>query len=244
MELWTAFVIGFFGSLHCAGMCGPIALALPSAAGRSKIVHLTGRLLYNFGRIVSYVILGAIFGLLGQAISLAGLQQGLSIFLGILIILAVLLPSRFSSRLIPTHFYNGIFAKIRGFFQSLFQTHSYESLLTIGFLNGFLPCGFVYLGLAGAISTGSILEGMGYMALFGLGTVPIMLGISLVGNFVQLSFRRALLKFMPVATIVLAVLFILRGMSLGIPYISPKMDGSGQMKMEQKADCCGEKQMK
>ncbi len=237
MELWTAFIVGLFGSLHCAGMCGPIALALPTTAG-SKLRLILGRLLYNIGRIVSYMTLGAIFGLLGQTISLAGLQQALSIGLGLILLVGVFMPLGLSRQLSAVPFFAMMTVKVRSILQTLFRVRSYESLLAIGFLNGLLPCGFVYVGLAGATSTGSILKGMAYMMLFGLGTVPMMLGIALMGSVLNPHIRQRLLRFAPVATVALALLFILRGLSLGIPYLSPQMSHQADKPLEEKVECC------
>src|ERR1035441_277600 len=81
MDLWTAFLLGLVGSLHCAGMCGPLALALP-AAGNTTAGYLLGRVAYNTGRIITYCLLGIVFGLAGWTFLLAGLQRWTSIALG------------------------------------------------------------------------------------------------------------------------------------------------------------------
>jgi sulfite exporter TauE/SafE len=111
---------------------------------------------------------------------------------------------------------------IRQFNKILLNPSSF-SMLLVGILNGLLPCGVVYIALTGALATGSALTGMGYMALFGLGTLPLMLTISLAGNMVSLSFRKTLGKLTPYVMIFFATLLILRGLNLGIPYISPKL---------------------
>ena len=95
-EILAGFFIGFFGSLHCIGMCGPIAIALPVPKS-SNILFITGRLLYNLGRVVTYTFLGALFGLLGGRIALTGAQQIVSIALGVIIIIAVLLPQKYKN---------------------------------------------------------------------------------------------------------------------------------------------------
>ena len=94
-------------------------------------------------------------------------------------------------------------------------------MFLFGIINGFLPCGFVYVALAGAMTTGDFISGALFMSLFGLGTIPIMLGTSLVGKFVTRGLRSKMNKLIPVFAIVLAIIFILRGLSLGIPYLSP-----------------------
>ncbi len=99
MEVWTGFVVGLLGSLHCVGMCGPIVAALPQGEG-GKLSFLYGRLLYNCGRVITYALIGLVFGLIGKTIFMAGYQQGLSIAIGVVIILAVITPSRYSQGLI------------------------------------------------------------------------------------------------------------------------------------------------
>jgi sulfite exporter TauE/SafE len=91
MEVLSAIVVGLVGSLHCAGMCGPIAIALP-LSDRSWFARISGGILYNSGRAITYALLGAIFGLLGMGIALGGMQQWASILLGIIMILSVLVP--------------------------------------------------------------------------------------------------------------------------------------------------------
>ncbi len=224
MELWTAFLLGLVGSAHCAGMCGPLAMALPgTSSARSQFV--LGRLAYNGGRILTYVLLGALFGVIGQGFALAGLGRWVSLTLGSVILLSVLFTSRFTSG-IPTlpavHWLKSAFAVV-------LRRHTLSSLFTLGFLNGLLPCGLVYFACAGATATGSFLSGMGYMLAFGLGTVPMMLGISLAGAKVQFGLRLKLQRLIPVSLAIVGLLLLLRGMALGIPYLSPDVEaGQGQ----------------
>ena len=222
MELWTAFVIGLLGSFHCIGMCGPIVLALPPGE-HGNVAFILGRLLYNAGRVLTYAILGAVFGLLGTGISVAGLQQWASISLGVVILLAVLLPSKSKQVFIDKLQFSLLTSRLKIYFGKLFKKSSQGSLFLIGIVNGFLPCGFVYIGIAGAIATGSLLNGILYMALFGAGTIPIMFGVSLAGNFISLKLRQNISRFIPVLASILAIIFILRGLNLGIPYLSPKL---------------------
>src|SRR5262245_30645878 len=97
MELWTAFLLGFVGSAHCAGMCGPLVLALTArrleVSGQRSAV-LVGRAAYNLGRIATYCLLGAVFGTFGKTILLAGFQRGLSITLGALLFAGLLVPQK------------------------------------------------------------------------------------------------------------------------------------------------------
>lgn len=222
MELWTAFVIGLLGSFHCIGMCGPIVLALPPGE-QGNIFFVSGRLLYNVGRVFTYALLGAVFGLLGSGISVAGLQQWASISLGVVILLVVLLPSKYKQVFIDTLQFSLLTSRLKNYFGKLFKKSSQGSLLLIGIVNGFLPCGFVYIGIAGAIATGSFINGILYMALFGAGTIPIMFSVSIAGNFISLKLRKKISRLIPVLALILAIIFILRGLNLGVPYLSPKL---------------------
>ncbi|MFA5403346.1 MAG: sulfite exporter TauE/SafE family protein [Ignavibacteria bacterium] len=243
MYVWEGLIIGFLGSLHCIGMCGPIALALPSGSFRSFSFYI-GRILYNFGRVITYSFFGLIFGMLGKSFSFISIefQQGVTIATGVVILLIIILPSgvkqKISDRLSFINFTN----KIKSYFSSLFKKGSLGSLFFIGILNGFLPCGFVYLGLAGALVTGEVSSGIFYMALFGLGTIPVMFGTALAGNFINVQVRQKLSRAIPYFAGLIAILFILRGLSLGIPYISPKTEKINKMfnkeSGEKKPPCC------
>ena len=222
MEIWTGFVIGFLGSFHCIGMCGPIALALP-VFQESYFKLLIGRILYNFGRIVTYAFFGAMFGLFGSSLALVGLQQNVSIAIGVIMLIAVLFPRKYKNKIADFYIYRETSRFIKNSFLKLSQKKSNRSLFIIGVINGFLPCGFVYVAVAGAVSTGSVLGGSAFMALFGLGTLPIMLAASLAGKYVNMGLRKKINKLIPVFAVILAVIFILRGLNLGIPYLSPKL---------------------
>lgn len=216
MELWTAFIIGFLGSFHCVGMCGPIALALPGS-GDSLGSQFIQKFLYNSGRIFTYTLFGAVFGLAGYSISLVGLQSPLSIFLGILIILAVIIPKKYSSLLQRLPGIRVLFRLLQNGIQSLMKQKSNGSFFTIGVLNGFLPCGFVYAGLAASLTTGSVLNGMLFMALFGLGTFPVMMIMAMTPGFVSLKTRSRINRFVPYFAILLGLILIARGIFISDP---------------------------
>ncbi len=220
MEIWTGFLIGFLGSFHCVGMCGPIALALPFG-NQSNFQLVVGRLLYNLGRSLTYALFGAIFGLFGKGIEVAGLQKWASILLGVSIILYYVTPDRFKGKLSVTKPYQVASDFVKKGFSNLTKDGSPFSLFIFGIVNGFLPCGFVYVALAGALTTGGAISGALYMGLFGLGTTPIMFATSLVGKFLSAKLKQGMNKLIPVFAILLAIIFILRGLSLGIPFISP-----------------------
>lgn len=223
MELITALTIGLVGSLHCLGMCGPIAIALPLHRN-NWLMKVFGGLFYNTGRIITYGILGAIFGLLGRGIQLAGLQQWASIGLGIIMILSVLFPVVFREKIKIDKIFSGYAGRLIGRFRVLFSKRTLSNLLVIGLLNGLLPCGLVYMAIAGAINTNDVVMGVAFMMMFGIGTTPALLLLSLAGNVVTSGFRKKAAKVIPVFIVILGIIFILRGMSLGIPYISPKAE--------------------
>jgi len=217
----TAFVLGFAGSMHCLGMCGPIVLALPDKSRSLKISFYSGRLFYNFGRVITYVILGFIFGALGQVISLAGFQSALSIVLGVLVIASLFLPL---SKTLDFFTNNALWRKTLG---ALFRKKSHSALAGIGLLNGFLPCGLVYTALAGASASGDILYGGLFMFMFGIGTIPALLVLSVVGKQTRINWQGLIKRALPAMALILGSLLILRGLSLGIPYISPDLSRQG-----------------
>jgi sulfite exporter TauE/SafE len=218
--LWTALVLGLAGSFHCIGMCGPIAFVLPvDRSTKSKLFYQI--FLYHFGRLISYSIIGLLFGLIGKGLYLAGFQQRLSILMGIIMILLVLIPASIFNKYNFSKPLYKIIGQVKKKLGIYLNKKSNKSIFSIGFFNGFLPCGLVYMALIGSISTGNAHQGAFYMFLFGLGTVPLMTTAVLIGNFVNLSIRTKIQKVIPVFVVIIGLLFILRGLGLGIPYISP-----------------------
>jgi uncharacterized protein len=226
--LISALVLGLMGSFHCAGMCGPIAIALP-LHGNTIPQKIFGGALYNIGRTVTYGIMGAIFGFLGQGVEMLGFQQKISVIMGALMIISVLFPALFKNQYSMDKSWFSFVGKLKKSIGKMFSIRSFSSLFLIGLLNGLLPCGLVYMAIAGAIETGEIVLGSFYMILFGLGTIPMMLSISLAGNVMSLAIRNKINKLIPVLVVVVGVFFILRGLSLGIPFLSPP-----KQKIEQK----------
>lgn len=204
---WTAFTIGFLGSFHCVGMCGPLAMVVGSGVGTSQL-HL--KILYNLGRVLTYSVLGLFAGLVGKSFNILGFQDDLSVAAGVLIILFVL----FSNDKVVS-FFTGKTVRftsgLRSVLGKMLRKKSPWALTGIGLLNGLLPCGFVYLALVGSATAGSIGGSLGYMILFGLGTIPMMLGLSVAGSLVSNSLRSQINRFTPVVAIALAVLLIYRG---------------------------------
>lgn len=228
----AALLLGFLGSFHCIGMCGPIAIALPQHEGRNNL-KIISALLYNLGRVITYAVIGLLFGTLGKGLFLGGFQQIVSIATGVIIIMVVAFPF-----IVPSKFKQISVLKIpmmRNAFSKAFQMKSLSAYLFLGLINGLLPCGFVYLALSGAMLTGNAIDGSLFMFFFGIGTIPAMFSLTMAGSFVNLNFRNKIKKAIPIFSIVVGMILILRGMNLGIPYISPVMK---QVKQETQVDCC------
>ncbi|MCX6885839.1 MAG: sulfite exporter TauE/SafE family protein [Verrucomicrobiota bacterium] len=218
MDLYAALVLGLVGGLHCAGMCGPLALALPGR-DRSGAAYVLGRLAYNLGRVVTYCGLGLIFGVVGKSFWMAGVQRWASITLGLLLIFGLFLSRKLAlSKPVVL-----LVQRLKLAMGGLLRRRSLVALGLLGLLNGLLPCGLVYVACAGAAATGGVVSGLEYMAVFGLGTVPVMFVISVSGKLMPTALRLRLVRVVPLSIILLAILLILRGMSLGIPYVSPDL---------------------
>ena len=218
--LLSAIILGFLGSFHCVGMCGPIAFMLP--VDRSNTYKKASQIsIYHLGRLLAYSVIGLFFGLIGKSLYIFGLQQQLSVFIGILMIVVVLLPYKTFSKYNFSKPIFKIISKVKSQLGKALQKKTANTFLTIGFLNGFLPCGLVYMAVFGAIASGNILQGSFYMFLFGLGTIPLMTTAIYLGKFLNVKIKQRIQKAVPVFVVVIGVLFILRGLGLGIPYISP-----------------------
>ncbi len=213
----SGFSIGILGSFHCIGMCGPLALALPVENSGNKTASI---LLYNIGRALSYTAMGVFFGLIGESFAIFKLQQILSIIAGVFIFV-ILLSDKIGNPHVffLSRFTQKIKTKLSTYLKSEKTCLSY---LNIGIVNGFLPCGLVYIAIAAAIATGSIFNSAMLMFAFGLGTLPIMAFTMAFGKFISFNLRMKLNKISPYMILCVALLLILRGMNLGIPYVSPK----------------------
>jgi sulfite exporter TauE/SafE len=218
--LYTAFFFGLISSFHCIGMCGPIAMMLP-VDRNNPTKKATQVLTYHIGRLTAYGTIGLIFGLVGKGFFMAGIQQNLSIFIGVAMIAVILIPEKIFAKY---NFSKPVFvliSKIKTTLGSQFRNKSYKSLFTIGLLNGFLPCGMVYVALFGAIAMQNASFGVLYMVLFGLGTVPMMSSVVYINSYLTIPIRNKIQKVIPYVAVIIGVLFILRGLGLGIPYVSP-----------------------
>ena len=218
--LFTGFIFGLISSLHCIGMCGPIAMMLPvdhNNPTRKALQVMT----YHIGRLTAYALLGLAFGMLGNGLYLAGLQQQVSIGVGIMMIVIALVPERIFAKYNFSKPVYKLISNLKSILGKQFKKKSFDALFTIGFLNGLLPCGLVYAALFGAIAMQNVALGMTYMILYGIGTVPMMSLIVYTSGLLSMPMRNKLQKGIPVVMVCLGVLFIIRGMGLGIPFLSP-----------------------
>ncbi|MGI9546323.1 MAG: sulfite exporter TauE/SafE family protein [Flavobacteriaceae bacterium] len=220
--LYSALILGLLGSLHCLGMCGPIAFMLPVDRS-SKYKTGIQTFIYHSGRLLAYGILGLLFGLLGKGLNIFGAQQKLSIFIGGLMILLVLIPFHKISKIQLAQPVYKLVSYLKNALGASFKKKTADAFLTIGFLNGFLPCGLVYMALLGATAMAGPELGFVYMVVFGLGTIPLMTVAVFFSSVIKSSVKNKIRRFVPVFVVIIGLLFILRGMGLGIPYVSPKV---------------------
>lgn len=219
--IWTAFLLGILGSFHCVGMCGPIAFMLPVEKNNpaKKFIQVG---LYHLGRLLSYMVLGLLFGAIGSTFFTFGFQQQLSIIIGVLMLILVIFPTKPFKKVRfwqPMHHF---FFKIQSHIGVSLKKEGFSSLFQLGVLNGLLPCGLIYMAIFASIALGSLLESSLYMLFFGIGTIPMMTGVIYFRGFIQSILKLNPRRIVSYAVAVMGILFILRGMGLGIPYISPK----------------------
>lgn len=218
--LYTALILGLISSLHCIGMCGPIAMMLPVSRNSPERKALQ-IMAYHLGRIFSYSLIGLLFGIVGRGFYLGGWQQWLSIFAGTAMIVMVLIPVSLFNKYIFAKPVFRFVSKLKNKLGQQFSRSSFRSIFSIGMLNGLLPCGMVYAAVFGALAMTNLVQSVAFMVLFGIGTVPLMSGLIYVQKFFALPFRNKIQKAIPIAVTCIGVLFILRGMGLDIPFISP-----------------------
>lgn len=218
--LISALIFGLLGSFHCVGMCGPIAFLLP--VDRKDPVKRAFQLSsYHLGRILMYSFLGVIFGFVGRSLNLFGIQQQLSIGIGVLMIITILIPTKLFNRYNFSKPIYRLVAKLKSAMGTQLKKKDPGTFFTMGYLNGLLPCGLVYMAIFGALASSSPWEGGLYMALFGLGTVPLMTTAIYLGNFLTSNVKQRIVKMIPVFVVLVGALFIVRGLGLDIPYLSP-----------------------
>lgn len=241
-----AFTLGILGSWHCLGMCGPLMFSLSlQIDGRGERVSILRKILialyYHTMRILSYGTLGFIVGMLGGGVIKMGgegefvkMQRYLSIFSGTVLILWGLLYQRF---FFLTRMFGGWEGKINLIIQKIMNMASSFPkkhpvyLGVIGLFHGWLPCGLVYAAATAALGYGSPELSLTFMLFFGLGTFPSMVLVFI--GFRKLNdtiirklndtIRLRIKKIIPISLLLLGVFFVLRGMSLGIPFLSPPL---------------------
>ena len=224
--LWSALIFGLLGSFHCVGMCGPIAFMLP-VDRRNSVRKVSQIFIYHFGRILAYSIIGLFFGLVGKSLYIFGIQQQLSIIIGLLMIIVVLIPVKTFNKYNFSKPIYKIISNVKAGLGNALKKKTADTFLTIGFLNGFLPCGLVYMAVFASLTMQNALQGSLYMALFGLGTVPLMTTAIYLGKFLNTTVKQRIQKAIPVFVVIIGLLFIIRGLGLGIPYLSPSEFVSG-----------------
>ncbi len=214
----SGFVIGILGSFHCVGMCGPIALALP-IQHLNQSGKLFAVLLYNGGRATTYAIMGLAVGTSAQGIALFGWQQGLSVLAGIIVLLLLLnryrpfLPSVALPKQLTEHIAKRLYAP-----------KNISTYAAIGLFNGLLPCGLTYIALAAALATQNFSRAALLMFAFGVGTIPMMASITVLGKYVSQKWRIKINNALPYGIACMAIWLIVRGLGLGIPYLSPAIE--------------------
>lgn len=235
------FIIGLTSNLHCIGMCGPIAMAIPVNRSNNWTI-LSGILQYNLGRVLTYSVLGVLVGMIGITATTFGVLQWLSIITGIILIIFAWrkwIGSRFEAKIsIP-----GVNMFISRNIGKVIHSDLPFKLSLLGSLNGLLPCGMVFLALGNALLGGSALNSALAMAAFGIGTLPSMIAVGYAANRMSLSFREKLNKAVPYLLTIVGILIVLRGMNLNIPFISPQMKTvvSEQQDEQVEMSCCHSK---
>lgn len=208
--IWSALLVGLAGSTHCIGMCGPLVLALPIQKNLFWIF-------YHVGRIIMYGILGLLMGVIGKGLWMTGIQNQISIGLGVLLIFTGIF-SRFQIQgVFKIRGYQFFYHWIKGSINFLMKKKGGWSIFLLGLLNGLLPCGLVYLALAGAFSSTGIIQATLYMIFFGIGTFPLMGIISLSGKIISGKWREFLRKLSPILWIIFGIFLVFRGLKIDLP---------------------------
>lgn len=217
--LWTALALGFLGSFHCIGMCGPIAIAV---GGNGTQAFLLNKIVYNLGRSLTYALLGLLIGSLGFSLSLAGIQQGVSIAMGLMVVL-ISLSYKKADQFLTIPVLSGAVRWIKSQLHRSLKSGSRLAFFSTGLVNGLLPCGMVYMALVVAMGLQSPLMGAAYMFFFGIGTIPMLLGLMVSGSLLPALRRQQFQKAIPYLGVLIGLLMVFRGLGLGIPGLSPEL---------------------
>ncbi len=208
-----AFFTGLFGSLHCVAMCGPLVMSVPFPG--NVWFSLLQKIIYQLGRILTYALIGFAAGSVGSLFNILGLQQSLSFVSGILLI--IIAAYHFAGRKTTS---SKTYLKLIGplmSFMGRWMSKPYGGLIA-GSLHGLIPCGMVYMALAGSLNTGSAYAGSEFMFYFGLGTTPLLM----LTSFIPIVLRRfrAPRLMIPALFLVAGILLVNRSLNLQIPYLS------------------------
>ena len=214
---YVAFTLGLFGSLHCVGMCGPLAIAFSNRERNTKSQNVMSALGYNLGRTCTYSLLGLIFGTLGSFLLVADLQKAISIILGVLLIISFLFTVDIDHAISNHKWLSRTYSRIRSLISKMMQKSQEYHPFQLGMANGLLPCGLVYLALAGALATGSVIGGVGFMFLFGLGTLPMLFALTTGIGLFPVSVRKNFRKVLPYVTLFFGCFLIYRGVMVDMP---------------------------
>jgi sulfite exporter TauE/SafE len=217
----TAFVLGLSSSFHCVGMCGPLLLAVPTRA--SNNYQWLEIIIYHAARIFTYALLGILVGFAGWRLQVANLQQFFSLTIGVILLIYVFAGRFFADASWLLAFNKMIFS----FFGFAAKQKGQWGTLLLGVANGLLPCGMVYIALTGAMATAKISDAATFMLLFGVGTLPLLFVFNFYGVHLQVSVKQRIKLIAPLVIVIMGLLLILRGLNLGIPYISPHFVNSG-----------------
>lgn len=218
----TGFIFGLISSLHCVGMCGPLTLLLPLDK-KNEVKFIVQFILYILGKSSTYALFGILFGVIGRGFFLAGLQQNIAIVSGLMLMILAFIPEK---RWIKFNFLTPLFKytnKIKSEFHFILKSKSNFKFYILGFFNGFLPCGLVYLSLFSALRFTTIGEVTLYMFVFGLGTLPLLFLFNRSSNFIKNKWNVTFQKIIPFFIFFIGLMMVLRGLSLNIPYVSPNI---------------------
>ena len=217
--IWLAFSMGLFGSLHCVGMCGPIAWSVSSMGNGQMKSGIFQAIQYNTGRVVTYAMLGLLLGMIGELIILTDFQKVFSIIAGGFLVVLFLLSLDIERLLNRSHWYRLAYSNVSNMLSSLLSKGAVKYPFLLGVVNGLLPCGLVYLALTGSVVSGGSIEGTSFMLLFGLGTFPAMIGIMIIGR--KSSRTEVIRKYLPrvfqVTQLALGIFLIYRGIVINVP---------------------------
>lgn len=211
MEYLAAFSLGLMGSLHCVGMCGPLMLSVSTPGSWKQPV------LYQTGRLTTYVFLGFILGAFGFGLQLWNAQSLITILSGLLLIAFALLrwdPAQLLQRISG---YGTFQLAVRKKMSSVIKKDSFQAHYGLGVCNGFLPCGLVYLAIVGAANMPTPTMGGGFMLAFGLGTLPLLAATLYAGRRVLFLQPNLLAKWSPLIMAAMGILLIWRGWNAHVP---------------------------